>query len=45
VTSHGIGTARAFQVNPTAGAFAGMGMALNAIATAVIAPLALSLFH
>lgn len=45
VTSHGIGTARAFQVHPTAGAFAGMGMALNAIATALIAPLALALFQ
>lgn len=44
VASHGIGTARAFQVNPTAGAFAGLGMALNAIATALIAPLLLSLF-
>lgn len=44
VTSHGIGTARAFQVNPTAGAFAGLGMALNAVATALIAPFALSLF-
>lgn len=45
VTSHGIGTARAFQVNPTAGAFAGLGMALNAVATAMIAPLILSLFR
>lgn len=44
VTSHGIGTARAFQVHPTAGAFAGLGMALNAMATAIIAPLVLSLF-
>lgn len=44
VTSHGIGTARAFQVNPTAGAFAGLGMALNAVATALIAPLILGLF-
>lgn len=44
VTSHGIGTARAFQVHPTAGAFAGLGMALNALATALIAPLVLSLF-
>jgi putative effector of murein hydrolase len=44
VASHGIGTARAFQVHPTAGAFAGLGMALNAIATALIAPLLLSLF-
>ena len=44
VASHGIGTARAFQVNPTAGAFAGLGMALNAVATAFIAPLVLALF-
>jgi len=43
VTSHGIGTARAFQVHPTAGAFAGLGMALNAIATALVAPFVLSL--
>jgi len=42
--AHGIGTARAFQVNPTAGAFAGIGMGLNAILTAIIAPLALRLF-
>lgn len=45
VASHGIGTARAFQVNPTAGAFAGLGMALNAVATAFIAPLVLALFR
>ena len=45
LTSHGIGTARAFQVHPTAGAFAALGMALNAIATALVAPFALSLFH
>lgn len=38
VASHGIGTARAFQVNETAGAFAGIGMGLNAVLTAVIAP-------
>ena len=42
--AHGIGTARAFQVNPTAGAFAGIGMGLNAILTALIAPLLLRLF-
>ena len=42
--SHGIGTARAFQVNPVAGAFAGLGMALNAILTALLAPWVLSLF-
>jgi len=44
VASHGIGTARAFQVNPVAGAFAGLGMALKAILTALIAPLILRLF-
>ena len=44
VASHGIGNARAFQVNPVAGAFAGLGMALNAILTAIIAPLVLRLF-
>ncbi|MBB1491654.1 MULTISPECIES: LrgB family protein [unclassified Paracoccus (in: a-proteobacteria)] len=42
--AHGIGTARAFQVNPTAGAFAGIGMGLNAVLTAIIAPLALRFF-
>ncbi|SDE70993.1 LrgB family protein [Limimaricola pyoseonensis] len=39
VAAHGIGTARAFQVNETAGAFAGIGMGLNALLTALIAPL------
>ena len=37
--SHGIGTARALQVNETAGAFAGIAMGLNAIATAILLPL------
>jgi predicted murein hydrolase (TIGR00659 family) len=44
VASHGIGTARAFQVNETAGAFAGIGMALNALLTALIAPIIVRLF-
>ncbi len=44
VASHGIGTARAFQVHPLAGAFAGLGMALNAVLTALVAPLVLRLF-
>lgn len=43
--SHGIGTARALQVHPTAGAFAGLGMALSAVSTAFLAPLALALFN
>jgi predicted murein hydrolase (TIGR00659 family) len=38
VASHGIGTARAFQVNDLAGTFAGIGMALNALATAILVP-------
>lgn len=44
VAAHGIGTARAFQVNSTAGAFAGIGMGLNAILTALIAPFVLRYF-
>jgi putative effector of murein hydrolase len=44
VAAHGLGTARAFQVNPQAGAFAGIGMALNAMLTAFLAPWALRLF-
>ena len=38
LASHGIGTARAFQVNPTAGAYAGIAMALNALLTSMIVP-------
>ena len=34
VSAHGFGAARAFQVDSTAGAFASLGMALNALATA-----------
>jgi predicted murein hydrolase (TIGR00659 family) len=37
--SHGIGTARALQVNEVAGAFAGLAMGLNAFATAILLPL------
>jgi len=44
VAAHGIGTARAFQVNETAGAFAGVGMGLNAMLTALIAPLLIRAF-
>ena len=43
VAAHGIGTARAFQVNDTAGAFAGIGMGLNAMLTAILAPYLVSL--
>ena len=38
VAAHGIGTARAFQVSEEAGAFAGLGMGLNGLATAMIFP-------
>jgi len=44
VAAHGIGTARAFQVNETAGAFAGIGMGVNAVLTALLAPFIISLF-
>jgi predicted murein hydrolase (TIGR00659 family) len=44
VAAHGIGTARAFQVHETAGAFAGIGMGLNALFTAALAPLLIQLF-
>lgn len=43
--SHGIGTARALQVNEVAGAFAGLAMGLNALATAILLPLILQLFR
>lgn len=40
ITSHGIGTARAFECSQTAGAFAGLGMGLNGALTALLIPLA-----
>ena len=43
LASHGIGTARAFTVDPVAGTFAGIAMGLNAVATAVLVPLMASL--
>ncbi len=38
LASHGIGTARAFTVDPVAGTFSGIAMGLNAVATAILAP-------
>jgi putative effector of murein hydrolase len=38
LASHGIGTARAFQVDPVAGTFAGIAIGLNAVMTALIVP-------
>lgn len=42
LTSHGIGTARAFQMNELSGAFSALAMGLNALATALLLPL---LYH
>lgn len=44
IAAHGLGTARAFQVSPLAGTFAGLALALNALVTAVLVPLLLGLF-
>ena len=41
LAAHGIGTARAFQVDPTAGAFAGIALGLNGAMTAVVTPVIL----
>lgn len=43
LAAHGIGTARAFQVSETAGLFAGLAMALNALVTSLAVPLILQL--
>lgn len=45
VASHGIGTARAFQVNELAGTLAGLGLALNGLVTAVLAPVLVHLWQ
>ncbi len=41
LAAHGIGTARAFQVDPLAGAFAGIALGLNGAMTAVVTPFVL----
>jgi len=41
LTSHGIGTARAFAVDEIAGTFAGIAMGLNGVATALVVPVLL----
>jgi predicted murein hydrolase (TIGR00659 family) len=43
LAAHGLGTARAFQVDELAGTFAGIAVGLNGIATALIVPLLLRL--
>lgn len=39
VTAHGIGTAQALKVGEVGGAFAALGMGLNAVATTLLVPL------
>jgi len=36
--SHGVGTARAFEIDSTAGAFASVGMSLTAICAGLVLP-------
>jgi len=43
IAAHGMGTARAFQLNREMGAFSGLAMALSALATAVLLPWMLKL--
>jgi putative effector of murein hydrolase len=39
LAAHGLGTARAFQVDRTMGTFAGIALGLNGLMTAVLVPL------
>jgi predicted murein hydrolase (TIGR00659 family) len=43
LAAHGIGTARAFQVDAVAGVFSGIAMSLNALVTSLLVPLAITL--
>jgi putative effector of murein hydrolase len=43
LTAHGIGTARALQLNDAAGAFSSLAMGLNGLATAILLPLVIRL--
>jgi len=45
IASHGIGTARALQVHPVAGTFAGLAMGLNGLVTAFLAPVVVEWFR
>lgn len=42
ITAHGMGTARAFEMNPVAGAFSSLAMCLTGALTAVLIPLVVS---
>src|SRR4051794_10126136 len=43
LAAHGIGTARAFQVDEIAGVFSGIAMSLNALVTSFLVPIAVTL--
>jgi predicted murein hydrolase (TIGR00659 family) len=43
IAAHGIGTARAFQVDAVAGVFASIAVSLNALVTSLLVPLAVTL--
>jgi predicted murein hydrolase (TIGR00659 family) len=43
LAAHGIGTARAFQVDAVAGVFSGIAMGLNALVTSLLVPLVIKL--
>ena len=45
VASHGIGTSRAFSVNPEAGTYAGLAMGLHGVLGAVAIPWAVALLR
>jgi predicted murein hydrolase (TIGR00659 family) len=45
LAAHGIGTARAFQVDEIAGVFSGIAMSLNALVTSLLVPLAATWLH
>lgn len=44
LAAHGIGTARAFQSHPTAGAFSALAMGMNALLTATVVPIVVQLW-
>jgi putative effector of murein hydrolase len=45
VAAHGIGTARAIQINKNAGAFASLAIGLNGLATATLIPILFTLWQ
>ncbi|WP_035052950.1 LrgB family protein [Andreprevotia chitinilytica] len=44
IAAHGVGTARAFQISQTAGAFGGLAMGLNGVWTSIALPLLLTMW-